>query len=113
MDQIDQTISGYVKNNEISGGALLVRKAGEVVYQNKWGYADVAAGAPVEYDSIYRMMSMTKPVTAVGILKLMDRGLITLDDPLSKFLLPPVQIGHRLPPRRFPLPGGNRQRYDL
>lgn len=49
-------------------------------------YADVAAGAPVEYDSIYRMMSMTKPVTAVGILKLMDRGLITLDDPLSKFL---------------------------
>ena len=65
MDQIDQTISGYVKNNEISGGALLVRKAGEVVYQNKWGYADVAAGAPVEYDSIYRMMSMTKPVTAV------------------------------------------------
>lgn len=86
MDQIDQTISGYVKNNEISGGALLVRKAGEVVYQNKWGYADVAAGAPVEYDSIYRMMSMTKPVTAVGILKLMDRGLITLDDPLSKFL---------------------------
>ena len=36
MDQIDQTISGYVKNNEISGGALLVRKAGEVVYQNKW-----------------------------------------------------------------------------
>lgn len=86
MDQIDQTISGYVKNNEISGGALLVRKAGEVVYQNKWGYADVAAGVPVEYDSIYRMMSMTKPVTAVGILKLMDRGLITLDDPLSKFL---------------------------
>ena len=52
MDQIDQTISGYVKNNEISGGALLVRKAGEIVYQNKWGYADVAAGTPVEYDSI-------------------------------------------------------------
>ena len=86
MDQIDQTISGYVKNNEISGGALLVRKAGEIVYQNKWGYADVAAGTPVEYDSIYRMMSMTKPVTAVGILKLMDQGLLALDDPLSKFL---------------------------
>lgn len=86
MGQIDQTVSEYIKNKEISGGALLVRKAGEVVYQNKWGYADVAAGAPVEYDSIYRMMSMTKPVTAVGILKLMDRGLITLDDPLSKFL---------------------------
>lgn len=86
MDIFDQTISGYVENQEISGGALIVRKAGKTIYQNKWGYADIQTETPIEYDSIYRMMSMTKPVTAVGILKLMEKGLLDLDDPLSQFL---------------------------
>ena len=86
MDVLDQTIREYVKQQEISGGALIVRKAEQIVYQNKWGFADIQAEIPIEYNSIYRMMSMTKPVTAVGVLKLMEKGLLDLDDPLSRFL---------------------------
>lgn len=85
-DIIDSTIRKYIQDQEISGGALIVRKNGKLVYQNKWGFSDIRTKQPLKYDSIYRMMSMTKPITAVGILKLMEKGLLDLDDPVSKFL---------------------------
>ena len=84
--KIDSVIQGYVDNLEVSGGAMIVRKGEQIVYQNKWGWADIAAQTPIDDTSIFRMMSMTKPVTAVGILKLMEKGLLRLDDPISKFL---------------------------
>ena len=84
--KIDSVIQGYVDNREISGGAMIVRKDGQIVYKNKWGWADLSTQTPIGDNSIFRMMSMTKPVTAVGILKLMEKGLLCLDDPISKFL---------------------------
>ncbi|MBP3478056.1 MAG: beta-lactamase family protein [Oscillospiraceae bacterium] len=84
--KIDSVIQGYVDNREISGGAMIVRKDGQIVYKNKWGWADLSTQTPIGDNSIFRMMSMTKPVTAVGILKLMEKGLLCLDDPVSKFL---------------------------
>ena len=65
---------------------MLVRKDDEIVYNGKWGFADLAARTPVTDDTIFRMASMTKVVTAVGILKLMEEGVLGLDDPLSKYL---------------------------
>ena len=85
-NKIDSLIRGYVENAEISGGAMIVRKDGQIVYKNKWGRADLSTQTPIGDNSIFRMMSMTKPVTAVGILKLMEKGLLCLDDPISKFL---------------------------
>ena len=85
-NKIDSLIRDYVENAEISGGAMIVRKDGQIVYKNKWGRADLSTQTPIGDNSIFRMMSMTKPVTAVGILKLMEKGLLCLDDPISKFL---------------------------
>ena len=84
--EIDRVMEGYLQNREMAGGALLVRKDDEIVYNGKWGLADLAARTPVTDDTIFRMASMTKIVTAVGILKLMEEGLLGLDDPLSKYL---------------------------
>ena len=84
--KIDSVIQSYLDNREISGGAMIVRKGGQIVYQNKWGWADIAAQTPIDDTAIFRMMSMTKPVTAVGILMLMEKGLLRLDDPISRFL---------------------------
>ncbi|MBR0159843.1 MAG: beta-lactamase family protein, partial [Oscillospiraceae bacterium] len=64
VGEINNTIQGYLNNREISGGALLVRRNGELVYENYWGWADIASRRPIEENAIYRMMSMTKPVTA-------------------------------------------------
>ena len=77
-DIIDKTMQGYVDNNEMAGGALLVRSKDTVLYREKWG--------AVEFDSIYRMMSMTKCITAVAVMICVERGLIDLDDSLSLYI---------------------------
>lgn len=76
----------YISNQEIPGGALIVRKNGQIVFQNKWGFANIASRKPVEYDSVFRMMSMTKCVTAVGVMMLIEQGKLGLDDPISKYI---------------------------
>lgn len=86
INDIEKSMRNYIENQEMSGGALIVRKNGEIVYRNKWGKADICAPQEITYDAIYRMMSLTKISTAVGILKLMDAGKIDLDDPLSKYI---------------------------
>ena len=84
--EIDRVMEAYLQNREMAGGALLVRKDDKIVYDGKWGYADLAAQTPVTDDTVFRMASMTKIVTAVGILKLMENGVLGIDDPLSKYL---------------------------
>lgn len=84
--EIDQAMQQYVANHEIAGGALIVRRNGELVYKNKWGYADIAEKKPVEYDSIYRMMSLTKLTVAVAVMKLIEAGKIGLDAPVSDYI---------------------------
>ena len=84
--EISAVMQRYVEDRQIAGGALLVRKHGELIYQNKWGYASIAEKKPIEYDSVYRMMSMTKPVTAVAVMQLVEQGKIGLDEPISRFL---------------------------
>lgn len=83
---ISKVMQSYIENNEMAGGALIVRKAGDIVYQNKWGYADIKNKKPIEYDSIYRMCSMTKCVTGVAIMQLIERGMLGLDDKVSKYI---------------------------
>ncbi len=85
-NEIDQTMQAYFENSELAGGALLVRKDDRLVYQSKWGYADLAEHIPIEYTSIYRMMSMTKPITAVAVMQQVEKGKIGLDNPISRFL---------------------------
>ena len=86
VTEISDIMQRYVEDQQIAGGALLVRLHGELIYQNKWGYASIAEKKPIEYDSVYRMMSMTKPVTAVAVMQLVEQGKIGLDEPISRFL---------------------------
>ena len=83
---IDKMMEKYVDSQEIAGAALMVRKRGKLVYQNKWGYADQSKQKPIEYDSIYRMMSLTKVSVAVGVMKLVENGFLSLDTPLSEYI---------------------------
>ncbi len=85
-EMIERTMRDYLENSEISGAALCVVKDGRVVYRNRWGYSSLEKGEEIRNDSIYRMMSMTKPVTAAAVMILIERGLIGLDDPLSEYI---------------------------
>lgn len=85
-DVIHQVMNGYIANGEMAGGALLVRKNDEVVFDGKWGWTDIAARKPITDDTIFRMASMTKVVTAVAVMKLAEQGKLSIDDPISKYL---------------------------
>ncbi len=86
MQDIQHTIDAYIQNHELAGGALLVRRDNEILYENTFGYADIAADAVIAKDSIYRLMSMTKPITAVAVMQLVEQGKIELDAPLNRYL---------------------------
>ncbi|MDR1732421.1 MAG: beta-lactamase family protein [Synergistaceae bacterium] len=68
------------------GVAAMVMKKGETVFCDYSGYADLANRIPVGEDTIYRIFSMTKPVTVVALLKLYEQGYFRMFDPVSKFL---------------------------
>ena len=81
-----QKIAKYdIDENKVFGSSYLVSQCGKVVYRDNFGYTDEDAQIPVNDKTIYRLASMTKPITAIAILILCDRGLINLDDSVSKY----------------------------
>ena len=84
--EIQRTIDAYIQNQELAGGALLVRRDEEVLYENTFGYSNIAARQAIARDSLYRLMSMTKPLTAVAVMQLAEQGKIELDAPLNHYL---------------------------
>src|SRR5262249_38927940 len=70
----------------VVGGHLFLVQDGNVVGRAPYGLADRAAGRPVDDDTIFHWASITKTFTAIAILQLRDRGLLTLDDPVVKYL---------------------------
>lgn len=75
-----------VDRKEIAGAVLLVAQKGEIVYLEAVGKQDVEAGTPMTPQSIFRIASMTKPVTSVAVMMLAEQGKLDLSDPLSRFL---------------------------
>ena len=86
MEQIKKTLKDAIANNELAGGSLMFIKSGEEILYHEDGLADREAGVTIKRDSIFRLYSMTKPVTAAAVMILMERGDVDLYDPVSKFL---------------------------
>lgn len=83
---IDKVAQYDLSENNIFGSAYIVKQKGETVCKKYFGVTDINSNAPVNEDTMFRLASMTKPVTAIAILILIDRGLITLDDAAKKYL---------------------------
>lgn len=83
--RIDSSVKCDIAENKIGGAALYVSQGGEMLYKKGLGLADPAKNIPVTDKTLFRIASMTKPITAVAALQLVDRGLLSLDDPVSKF----------------------------
>jgi CubicO group peptidase (beta-lactamase class C family) len=75
-----------VEQGHYAGTSVLVLHDGEVVLEDAFGAADLSTGAPLRTDSIVRLYSMTKMVTAVAALQLVERGTVALDDPITRWL---------------------------
>ncbi|MFK4149810.1 serine hydrolase domain-containing protein [Streptomyces sp. NPDC004065] len=86
LGRLDRYLTGCVEEGRIPGFLVSVARGGRVAHLTTRGLRDVAAGLPVESDTLWRIYSMTKPVTAVAALLLMEEGRLSPDDPLERHL---------------------------
>ncbi len=80
MSSFDRTISEFVAEHEVPGASVAVTDQGRLVYARGFGYADKEAGTPVQPTSLFRIASLSKPITAVAVLRLVEQGKLALDD---------------------------------
>ena len=84
--QIPARVKGFIDNQTVAGAVTLVAHGSDVVEFNAVGMADIEAGHPMQKDTIFQIMSMTKPVTAIAVMMLADEGKLALRDPVEQYL---------------------------
>jgi len=86
MARINVGMQRFVDEGLIAGIVTLVARRSHVVHFNRVGYRNLEAKLPMEQDTIFRIYSMSKPITSAGLMMLYEQGLVHLEDPLSKFV---------------------------
>jgi CubicO group peptidase (beta-lactamase class C family) len=86
LSELDTLMQSYINNGSLSGIVMLVARDGKVAHAGVYGQMNVDAGEKMRRDAIFRIYSMTKPITGVALMTLYEEGRFTLDDPLSKHL---------------------------
>lgn len=86
MERLSEILEENVKSGHIAGGNVAVMYKGEEIYYAEAGYADIANGKKIRKDSIFRLYSMSKPITAAAVMLLVERGVLDMLDPIAKFI---------------------------
>ncbi len=87
LARIDRFIADkYIASGKLPCAQLLIAREGQVVHQSVLGQASLETGAPMTEDSIVRIYSMTKPITSVAFMMLVEEGLVALDDPVTRMI---------------------------
>ena len=86
LSPIDDFINGEIASGKIPGAIVLIQRHGQQVYFKCFGKRDVEKGTPMTADTIFPIHSVTKTITSVAAMMLVDRGKIALDDPVSKYI---------------------------
>ncbi|KAF3468554.1 serine hydrolase domain-containing protein [Streptomyces sp. Tu 3180] len=86
LERLDRHFARRVDEGRLPGFLVAVARGGRVAHLTAYGARDVAAGLPVESDTLWRIYSMTKPVTSVGALTLVEEDRLSLDDPVGRHL---------------------------
>lgn len=87
LDRVDAHLkSRYIDAGRFPGTHLLVYRRGKVAHSSVQGFADLERKLPVKDDTIYRIYSMTKPLTSVAFMMLVEEGLVAIDEPVAKYI---------------------------
>jgi CubicO group peptidase (beta-lactamase class C family) len=86
LDRIDRHFARYVESGKLPGWLITVSRNGRLAHVSACGVRDIEAGLPVETDTLWRIYSMTKPVTSVAALMLYEEGAFELTDPVAAFI---------------------------
>jgi CubicO group peptidase (beta-lactamase class C family) len=86
LDRIAPSLQAFVDSGQVSGIYAVIARHGHIGYERTFGWMDVARRERMRRDAVFRIYSMTKPVIAVGVLRLVEDGKVALDDPVSKYI---------------------------
>jgi CubicO group peptidase (beta-lactamase class C family) len=86
LERVGDYLRDQITQGKIPGAILLIEQHAKPVYRGLLGLRDVVAKAPMSDDTIFRLFSMTKPITSVAAMMLIDEGKLKLDDPVAKFI---------------------------
>ena len=83
---IDSIIKKEIDEHRVAGGAALIIHDGKILYNKAFGYSDIASKKKMETNSIFRIASQTKAIVSVGLLQLMEKYSIGLDEPIERYM---------------------------
>src|SRR5436190_11974332 len=87
LARVDQHLkSRYIDAGRYPGAQLLVYRRGKIVHSSVQGYADLERKTPVREDTIFRIYSMTKPITSIAFMMLVEEGRVAIDEPVHKYI---------------------------
>lgn len=86
LTRIHETVQRYLDNRQLAGAVTLVARRGRVAHLEAHGVMDFDTKMPMRKDAIFRIASMSKPVTGVAIMMLLEEGKVRLTDPVSRFI---------------------------
>jgi len=86
LARIGTVFQEHVDAGRIAGAMGMVIRNGQVAYQEEWGFRDLEARDPLEADDLFRIYSMTKPITAVAVMMLWEEGKFALGDPIGRYI---------------------------
>src|SRR6202795_5389118 len=86
LERVGKYFRDQIANGKIPGAVLLIQQHGKPVYHEFFGVRDVATKLPMTDDTIFRLSSMTKPITSVAAMMLFDERKLKLDDPVAIYI---------------------------
>ena len=86
LARVAALVDRYVAEGKLAGAQVQVAHRGEVALRHTVGRADVASDRPLGDDAIYRIYSMTKPITSIALMQLYEQGRVLLEDPVSAYI---------------------------
>jgi CubicO group peptidase (beta-lactamase class C family) len=86
LERISKAVQQSIDDKRLAGAVTLIARHGHVVWIKAQGMSDREAGKPMRPDSIFRICSMSKPITSTAVMMLYEEGKFLLDDPISKYL---------------------------
>ena len=86
LAEVGPALQAFVDSGELAGIVTLTSRGGEIVQSEAIGWRDIETRAPMRTDTLFRIASMTKPITSVAAMMLVEEGRIALDDPISRWI---------------------------
>ncbi|HEX3725990.1 MAG TPA: serine hydrolase domain-containing protein, partial [Pirellulales bacterium] len=86
LAEIDKLMQSYVQDGKLAGIVMLVARDGKIAHKGVYGQMDIESNQPMRRNALFRIYSMTKPITGAALMTLYDEGRFSLDDPVAKYL---------------------------